>query len=51
MKDMKHKRGSFAVEQLDQEIIGYCKDEVQALVRLMNRLREYLCEIGIRITS
>ena len=42
MKAMKNRRRSFTREQIEEEILPYCKDEVKALQRLMERLREIL---------
>jgi len=50
MKQMKNNRRSFTLAQLEQEIIPYCHDEVIALVRLMERLRDYLGEAKIELS-
>lgn len=51
MRQMKNSRSSFTLEQLEQEIEPYCRDEVEALARLMDRLRGYLEEAGISLTQ
>jgi len=47
MKDMKNKRQSFTLEQLEQEIVPYCEEETKSLARLMGRLRVYLKEADL----
>jgi DNA polymerase type B, organellar and viral len=49
MKNMKNKRGSFTVEELESDILPYCMEEVETLARLMERLRAYLLEAGLQL--
>lgn len=47
MKAMKARRGTFTVEQLQEDILPYCQQETIALVKLMERLSDYLTTAGI----
>jgi len=51
MKSMKRNRRSFTLEQLEQEILPYCRDETTALARLMETLSEHLNEANISISD
>ena len=51
MKDMKNRRSVFMPYELESDIVPYCHDELQALVRLMNSLRQYLNEAEIPLIN
>ena len=50
MRKMKRGRSTFTVDDLD-EMRAYCLDETRALVKLMERLRDYLAEIGVKLSK
>lgn len=50
MQHMKQQRSSFSREQLENEILPYCRDEVEVLARLMTRLRELFKEAGLTLS-
>lgn len=49
MRTMKGLRNTFTLEQLEQEIMPYCHDEVAALAGLMERLRDTLKKNDIEL--